>query len=88
MSRSGLEPETACVLDRRDNHLHQRDPVGSRSGTASTFQAVLLCLAQIGLYGEAGGLECRVHLGPNRGPSKDNVGKEWYRQNCQIAQVW
>ena len=25
MSRSGLEPETACVLDRRDNHLHHRD---------------------------------------------------------------
>jgi hypothetical protein len=25
MSRSRLELETVCVLDRRDNHLHQRD---------------------------------------------------------------
>ena len=25
LSRSRLELETVCVLDRRDNHLHQRD---------------------------------------------------------------
>ena len=25
VSRSRLELETVCVLDRRDNHLHQRD---------------------------------------------------------------
>ena len=27
LSRSRLELETVCVLDRRDNHLHQRDLV-------------------------------------------------------------
>lgn len=25
LSRGGFEPPTVCVLDRRDNQLHQRD---------------------------------------------------------------